>query len=89
MHAFELGRMGADIKIDGNTAIITGVKKLTGANVMASDLRASAALIIAALAADGITEIRRVYHLDRGYENLDQKLAMLGAEINVVNEGSL
>jgi UDP-N-acetylglucosamine 1-carboxyvinyltransferase len=89
MHAFELVRMGADIKIDGNTAIITGIKKLTGANVMASDLRASAALIIAALAADGITEIRRVYHLDRGYENLDQKLAMLGAEINVVNEGSL
>lgn len=89
MHAFELARMGANIKIDGNTAIITGIKKLTGANVMASDLRASAALIIAGLAADGITEVRRVYHLDRGYENLEQKLRALGAKIDVVNEGEL
>ncbi|MCX8093770.1 MAG: UDP-N-acetylglucosamine 1-carboxyvinyltransferase [Candidatus Goldbacteria bacterium] len=86
MHALELARMGADIKIDGNTAIITGVKKLTGANVMASDLRASAALIIAGLTAEGITEVRRIYHLDRGYENLYQKLASLGAKIDVMDE---
>lgn len=89
MHALELSRMGADIKIDGNTAIITGIKKLTGASVMASDLRASAALIIAGLAANGITEVRRVYHLDRGYEHLEQKLRALGAKIDVVNEREL
>ncbi len=89
MHALELVRMGADIKVDGNTAIITGIKKLTGASVMASDLRASAALIIAGLAASGITEVRRVYHLDRGYENLEQKLSALGAKIEIINEGEL
>lgn len=86
MHALELARMGADIKIHGNTAIITGIKKLTGANVMASDLRASAALILAGLAADGITEIRRIYHLERGYENLEKKLKTIGAKITVANE---
>jgi UDP-N-acetylglucosamine 1-carboxyvinyltransferase len=89
MHALELARMGAKIKIDGNTAIITGINKLSGASVMASDLRASAALIIAGLAADGITEIRRVYHLDRGYENLQNKLKSLGAKIEVINEGTI
>lgn len=86
MHVPELARMGADIKIDGNTSIVTGVKKLSGANVMASDLRASAALIIAGLAAEGETEIRRIYHLDRGYENLELKLASLGANIKLENE---
>lgn len=81
MHVFELVRMGANIKIDGNTAFVRGIKKMTGANVMASDLRASAALIIAALAADGYSEINRVYHLDRGYEAMDEKLKKLGADI--------
>ncbi|HDQ25196.1 MAG TPA: UDP-N-acetylglucosamine 1-carboxyvinyltransferase, partial [bacterium] len=81
MHALELARMGADIKIDGNTAVLEGVKKLSGADVMASDLRASAALILAGLAASGRTVIRRVYHLERGYECLDGKLKKLGAAI--------
>jgi UDP-N-acetylglucosamine 1-carboxyvinyltransferase len=89
MHVPELSRMGADIKIDGNTAVVTGVKKLSGASVMASDLRASAALIIAGLAAEGETEIRRIYHLERGYENLDLKFASLGANIRLENEDAL
>ena len=89
MHVPELARMGADIKIDGNTSVVTGVKKLSGANVMASDLRASAALIIAGLAAEGETEIRRIYHLERGYENLELKLAGLGANIRLENEDSI
>ena len=89
MHVPELSRMGADIKIDGNTCIVAGVKKLSGANVMASDLRASAALIIAGLAAEGETEIRRIYHLERGYENLELKLAGLGANIKLENEDSI
>jgi UDP-N-acetylglucosamine 1-carboxyvinyltransferase len=87
MHVLELARMGADIMIDGNTAVVSGVKKLSGANVMASDLRASAALILAGLAAEGVTEIRRIYHLERGYEALDRKLALLGADIKLVDEG--
>jgi len=86
MHVLELMRMGAQVKIDGSTAIVTGVKSLSGADVMASDLRASAALIIAALAAKGHTVVRRIYHLDRGYENLDKKLVSLGAEIRIEME---
>jgi UDP-N-acetylglucosamine 1-carboxyvinyltransferase len=81
MHAAELGRMGARIFTDGSTAVIRGVASYEGAPVMASDLRASAALVLAGLAARGRTEISRVYHLDRGYERLERKLASLGASI--------
>lgn len=81
MHAPELMRMGADISLEGSTAIIKGVKRLSGAPVMASDLRASAALVLAGLTACGKTEINRIYHLDRGYENMDIKLRNLGADI--------
>jgi UDP-N-acetylglucosamine 1-carboxyvinyltransferase len=81
MHVQELARMGAEIHVDGRTAVIRGVKKLTGAKVMASDLRASAALILAGLIADGETEVLRVYHLDRGYEAIEKKLARLGADV--------
>ena len=84
IHVSELKRMGADIKISGNTAMITGVPMLSGAPVMASDLRASASLILAGLTAKGITEINRVYHLDRGYASIEQKLAGLGAIIRRV-----
>lgn len=81
MHIAELNRMGANIRRDGNTAIIDGVKTLYGAPVMASDLRASAALVIAGLIAQGKTEIHRIYHLERGYEGLEEKLTNLGATI--------
>lgn len=81
MHALELKRMGADIQIEGNRAIVKGVKKLSGAPVMASDLRASAALLLAGLVADGLTEIHRVYHIDRGYENIEKKFRALGARV--------
>ena len=81
MHVSELDRMGADIRVEGKTAVVRGVGRLSGAPVMASDLRASAGLILAGLAADGETEVSRIYHLDRGYERLDEKLARLGAEI--------
>jgi UDP-N-acetylglucosamine 1-carboxyvinyltransferase len=81
IHVSELRRMGADIRIEGNSAIIQGIESLSGAQVMATDLRASASLILAGLAADGVTEVSRVYHLDRGYEALDNKLAKLGANI--------
>ncbi|MCU0841566.1 MAG: UDP-N-acetylglucosamine 1-carboxyvinyltransferase [Thiobacillaceae bacterium] len=81
MHAVELIRLGADIKIDGNTAVVTGVDKLTGATVMATDLRASASLVIAGLVAEGETTVERIYHLDRGYERLEDKLAALGAVV--------
>ncbi|HXU74661.1 MAG TPA: UDP-N-acetylglucosamine 1-carboxyvinyltransferase [Polyangia bacterium] len=81
MHVSELARMGADIHVDGRTAVIRGVKKLTGAKVMASDLRASAALILAGLVAEGTTEVLRVYHLDRGYEHIERKLQKLGADV--------
>ncbi|MBS4014911.1 MAG: UDP-N-acetylglucosamine 1-carboxyvinyltransferase [Candidatus Latescibacteria bacterium] len=84
LHALELNRMGADIAIDDNKAIINGKEKLSGAKVMASDLRASAALVIAGLCAEGETEISRIYHLDRGYESLEQKLTGLGAKIERV-----
>jgi UDP-N-acetylglucosamine 1-carboxyvinyltransferase len=81
MHVPELVRMGADIHIDGRVAVIRGVKHLSGAQVMATDLRASASLILAGLVADGRTEVRRVYHLDRGYEKIEKKLRPLGAHI--------
>jgi UDP-N-acetylglucosamine 1-carboxyvinyltransferase len=87
IHVNELQRMGADIRTQGNAAIIQGVESLSGAQVMATDLRASASLIVAGLAADGVTEVSRVYHLDRGYEGLDKKLAQLGANIKRVKEG--
>jgi UDP-N-acetylglucosamine 1-carboxyvinyltransferase len=82
IHVSELKRMGADINISGNTALIKGVSQLSGAPVMATDLRASASLVLAGLAAKGTTEVRRVYHLDRGYESLEKKLAHLGADIH-------
>ena len=81
MHAVELQRLGADIQIDGNTAIVRGVAQLEGATVMATDLRASAGLVLAGLIAEGETTIERIYHLDRGYEHLEQKLSQLGAII--------
>jgi UDP-N-acetylglucosamine 1-carboxyvinyltransferase len=81
MHVQELQRMGAKIKLRGNSAIITGLPKLTGAEVMATDLRASAGLILAALAAEGTTTINRIYHLDRGYEEVESKFGNLGADI--------
>jgi UDP-N-acetylglucosamine 1-carboxyvinyltransferase len=84
MHAVELIRLGADIKIDGNTAFVTGKTRLEGAAVMATDLRASASLVIAGLVASGETLIERIYHLDRGYERLEQKLAALGADVRRV-----
>ena len=84
MHVAELKRMGANIELNGQSAIIHGVEKLGGAPVMASDLRASAALVLAGLQADGITEVNRVYHIDRGYESIDEKLNGLGAEIERV-----
>ncbi len=87
IHVSELRRMGADIRIQGNSAIIQGVESLSGAPVMATDLRASASLILAGLAAEGVTEVSRVYHLDRGYEGLDKKLTQLGADIKRVKEG--
>jgi len=86
MHVQELARMGADIHVDGRTAIIRGVKKLTGAKVMATDLRASASLILAGLVADGTTEVLRVYHLDRGYERIEKRLVKLGAHIKRVQD---
>lgn len=81
MHVPELQRMGADIHVDGHTAVVQGVEKLEGADVMATDLRASACLVIAALAAQGQTVIDRIYHLDRGYEHIEEKLSALGADI--------
>ncbi len=81
MHVQELGRMGAQIDIDGHTAVVTGVPKLSGATVMATDLRASASLVIAGLAAQGDTTVERIYHLDRGYERMEHKLRSVGANI--------
>ena len=81
MHVQELNRLGADIAIEGNTAIAQGVEKLSGAVVMATDLRASASLVIAGLAAQGETQVDRIYHLDRGYDRMEQKLTLLGAKI--------
>lgn len=86
IHVSELRRMGADIKVNSNSAIVTGVRQLSGAQVMATDLRASASLALAGLAAEGITEISRVYHLDRGYEGLEKKLLRAGARIKRIRE---
>jgi UDP-N-acetylglucosamine 1-carboxyvinyltransferase len=86
MHVSELARLGADIEIEGPSAIVKGGRPLTGAPVMASDLRASAALVIAGLAARGTTQVNRVYHIDRGYENIDGKLRQLGARIERIEE---
>jgi UDP-N-acetylglucosamine 1-carboxyvinyltransferase len=84
MHVSELQRMGADIQIEGNNAICTGVKRLKGAQVMATDLRASASLVIAGLVADGVTVVDRIYHIDRGYECIEEKLQIMGANIKRV-----
>ncbi|MBU0545456.1 MAG: UDP-N-acetylglucosamine 1-carboxyvinyltransferase [Proteobacteria bacterium] len=84
IHVSELRRMGADIKVSGNTAMITGVPALSGAPVMATDLRASASLILAGLVARGVTRVNRVYHLDRGYDSIEKKFSMLGAKIKRV-----
>jgi UDP-N-acetylglucosamine 1-carboxyvinyltransferase len=81
MHALELARLGADIETDGNTAVVRGVRRLQGATVMATDLRASASLVVAGLAAEGETVVERIYHLDRGYESMETKLGALGARI--------
>jgi UDP-N-acetylglucosamine 1-carboxyvinyltransferase len=81
MHVQELQRMGAMIRLEGNTAICTGVDRLTGAPVMATDLRASASLVLAALVAEGETLVDRIYHIDRGYQNIEEKLSGLGGEI--------
>jgi UDP-N-acetylglucosamine 1-carboxyvinyltransferase len=85
MHVQELQRLGADIRVEGHTAIVRGVPRLSGAPVMATDLRASASLILAGLVADGETTIDRIYHLDRGYENIEEKLSGLGAKIKRVS----
>ena len=84
-HVAELARMGAEIHLEGQNAIITGVKKLSGAEVMATDLRASAGLVLAGLVADGETWVRRIYHLDRGYQRLEEKLSALGADVTRVS----
>jgi UDP-N-acetylglucosamine 1-carboxyvinyltransferase len=84
MHMLEMRRMGAEIRLEGNTAIIKGVSRLTAAPVMATDLRASASLVLAGLVAEGRTEIERIYHIDRGYESIEEKFASLGAQIRRV-----
>ena len=88
MHVSELSRLGAEIAIEGPSAIVKGGRRLSGAPVMASDLRASAALVLAGLAAEGTTEVSRVYHIDRGYEQIDKKLRKLGAQIERVKEST-
>jgi UDP-N-acetylglucosamine 1-carboxyvinyltransferase len=87
MHVPELARMGSDIQVKGRTAVVRGVERLAGAPVMATDLRASMSLIIAGLAAEGETQVNRVYHLDRGYERLEEKLSAVGADIERVSDG--
>jgi UDP-N-acetylglucosamine 1-carboxyvinyltransferase len=84
MHMNELQRLGADIQIEGNMAVIRGVERLTGAPIMATDLRASASLVLAGLVAEGETTVDRIYHIDRGYENIEEKLSGLGAKIRRV-----
>jgi UDP-N-acetylglucosamine 1-carboxyvinyltransferase len=86
MHVAELLRFGADIVVEGNTATVKGVKKLSGAPVMATDLRASACLVLAGLAAENTSEVSRIYHLDRGYERIEEKLKTLGADVVRVHE---
>ena len=85
MHVQEMQRLGANIDIDGNTALVKGVAELEGATVMATDLRASASLVLAGLVAKGQTVIERIYHLDRGYENLEEKFNALGANVKRVS----
>lgn len=85
MHAQELVRLGADIHVEGNTAIVTGKEKLRGAPVMATDLRASASLVLAALVAEGVTEVNRIYHIDRGYECIEEKFQQIGANIRRIS----
>jgi UDP-N-acetylglucosamine 1-carboxyvinyltransferase len=87
MHVSELSRMGADITTSGRTAVVRGVERLTGAQVMATDLRASMSLILAGLVAEGETQVNRIYHLDRGYERLEEKLSAVGADIERVGDG--
>jgi UDP-N-acetylglucosamine 1-carboxyvinyltransferase len=87
MHMLEMRRMGAEIRLEGNTAIIKGVPKLTAAPVMATDLRASASLVLAGLVAEGTTEVERIYHIDRGYECIEEKLQGLGAQIRRIGRG--
>ncbi len=84
MHVAELRRMGADITVENNVAIVKGRTRLTGAQIMATDLRASASLVIAGLMADNVTELSRIYHLDRGYEVMEKKLSKIGAKIERV-----
>jgi UDP-N-acetylglucosamine 1-carboxyvinyltransferase len=84
MHVQELRRLGADVEVEGNTAVVKGVRGLSGANVMATDLRASACLVVAGLVAEGETLVDRIYHLDRGYECIEEKLSQLGARIRRV-----
>ena len=86
MHVQELARLGADIKLDGQSAFVEGVEQLTGAPVMATDLRASVSLVIAGLAAQGETTVSRVYHLDRGFEHLEAKFAAVGGDVSRVSE---
>jgi UDP-N-acetylglucosamine 1-carboxyvinyltransferase len=82
MHVPELNRLGADIVVNGNTAVVRGPTRLSGTTVMATDLRASASLVLAGLVAEGTTEIRRVYHIDRGYETIEERLRPLGAQMS-------
>ena len=86
MHVPEMGRLGADIRVEGDIAIVRGVEKLKGAPVMATDLRASVSLVLAGLAAEGETIVNRVYHLDRGFDRLEEKLSGVGADIARIPE---
>ena len=86
MHVQELIRLGAQIDVDGNAAVVSGVDRLLGARVMATDLRASASLVIAGLAAEGSTTIERIYHLDRGYDRMESKLQAVGANIERISK---
>ena len=85
MHVQEIARMGGNITLKGNTAVIEGIDRLQGAPVMATDLRASASLVLAGLVAEGATVIDRIYHIDRGYERIEEKLKMLGADIERIS----
>ena len=85
-HVPELARLGANVRLEDNVAVVQGVERLTGCPVMATDIRASAALVLAALVAEGETRISRIYHLDRGYEQFDEKLRKLGADVTRVQE---
>jgi UDP-N-acetylglucosamine 1-carboxyvinyltransferase len=84
MHLLELRRLGAEVRIEGHTAVIHGVPRLSGAPVMATDLRASASLVLAGLVAEGTTDVQRIYHIDRGYEHIEEKMRGLGADIRRV-----